>query len=251
MDQDFKHILIYGAGSKIATELACELAQNQENDFFLIAHTKKSIDNCVDQLIATNSKVNIQSLIFDPKEPHDFKLKLSPYLKNNYFDLIIIAIGNLIDSHEQDLNKINDCIDINFKYPTLFIHEVLSDLKQNHPCTIAVISSVAGDRVRASNYMYGSSKMALSNMILGIEAYLKQNAMSDIKFAIIKPGLVATPMIENRQDRRLVSNPKKVAQYIIKSLKKGKHIIYAPPYWKWIMLIIKSLPNFIFKKIKS
>ena len=112
--------------------------------------------------------------------------------------------------------------------------------------TIAVISSVAGDRGRKSNYVYGSAKSGLSIFLQGL-----RNSLADkgVNVLTIKPGFVDTPMTTEFKKGLLWVKPDKIARDIVKAINRKKDIIYTPWFWRWIMLIIKLIPEKIFKKM--
>ena len=113
---------------------------------------------------------------------------------------------------------------------------------------IAVISSVAGNRGRPSNYLYGSAKSAVNSYCSGMRARLFK---SGVHVLTIEPGFVDTPMTHDLSlPGALVVSPEKVALDIVKAVDKRKDVLYTPWFWRYIMLIIIHLPNFIFKRMQ-
>lgn len=150
--------------------------------------------------------------------------------------------------------KASETIDVNVKAPILWIEQFIQD-KINNPTkikslSIAIIGSVAGDRARASNYLYGSSKSAIESYVLGVSAYSFLEKIP-ITLTLVKPGLVDTKMIKNRLDRRMVASPEQVAKRAIKGIRKSKRVVYTPWWWFYIMFFIKLLPFGLFKRIRS
>jgi decaprenylphospho-beta-D-erythro-pentofuranosid-2-ulose 2-reductase len=113
--------------------------------------------------------------------------------------------------------------------------------------TLAVISSVAGDRGRASNYLYGSAKAAVSTLLSGMGQRLHA---SGINVLTIKPGFVDTPMTREFEKGALWAKPDVVARGIVHAIDKRKPVAYLPAFWWVIMLVIKSIPERIFRKLK-
>ncbi len=113
--------------------------------------------------------------------------------------------------------------------------------------TIAVISSVAGDRGRASNYIYGSSKAMVSAFASGLRQRLFH---SNVAVVTIKPGFVDTPMTAAFKKGFLWANPTTVAIAVVNAIDRRKSEVYVPFFWKYIMTCIKLLPNFLFIRIK-
>ena len=112
--------------------------------------------------------------------------------------------------------------------------------------TIAVISSVAGDRGRQSNYVYGSAKALVSAFASGQRQRLRKLG---VNVMTIKPGFVDTPMTASFKKGALWAKPDQVARDILAGVDKGRSVVYTPGFWRFIMLIIKHIPEFVFVKI--
>ncbi|WP_329842805.1 SDR family oxidoreductase [Stenotrophomonas sepilia] len=113
--------------------------------------------------------------------------------------------------------------------------------------SLAVISSVAGDRGRASNYLYGSAKAAVTAYLSGLGQRLRP---AGVNVLVIKPGFVDTPMTAAFKKGALWATPDKVAAGILKAIGKRKAVAYLPGFWWAIMMIIKNIPEFVFRRIK-
>ncbi|MEP3477400.1 MAG: SDR family NAD(P)-dependent oxidoreductase [Hyphomicrobiales bacterium] len=166
-------------------------------------------------------------------------------------DYIYITYGSLGDQYksEQNIDLAREIIKVNFQSAAewcLLSANLIE--KQNHG-TLIVLSSVAGDRGRQSNYIYGAAKSGLSTLMQGISHRL---AASKAKAILIKLGFVDTPMTAHIEKKGLLwVQAEKIAQLLVKAAENtSKPIIYMPWYWKYILLIIRSLPSFIFHKTK-
>ena len=113
--------------------------------------------------------------------------------------------------------------------------------------TICVISSVAGDRGRASNYVYGSAKAMVTTFTSGLRQRLHK---SNVSVVTVKPGFVDTPMTSEFKKGLLWAKPSVVAALIVKAIDKKKADVYAPKFWFFLMGIIRLIPSVIFKKMK-
>jgi len=113
--------------------------------------------------------------------------------------------------------------------------------------TLAVISSVAGDRGRASNYLYGSAKAAVSAYLSGLGQHLRSKG---INVLTIKPGFVDTPMTATFKKGALWAKPDQIASGILRAIDNKSAIAYLPRFWWAIMFVIKSIPEFVFRRIK-
>jgi len=112
--------------------------------------------------------------------------------------------------------------------------------------TLAVISSVAGDRGRASNYLYGSAKAAVSTYLSGLGQHLRPRG---INVLTIKPGFVDTPMTASFKKGALWAKPDQIAAGIIGAIGRRRAVAYLPGFWWGIMFIIKSIPEFVFRRL--
>lgn len=111
-----------------------------------------------------------------------------------------------------------------------------------------MISSVAGDRGRPSNYLYGSAKGAVSIFCQGLRARLHKSGANVLT---VKPGFVDTPMTRDlKLPALLVTSPARVAGDIVRAVEKRQSVIYSPPWWRVIMLIIKLIPEAVFRRLK-
>jgi short-subunit dehydrogenase len=165
-------------------------------------------------------------------------------------DIVLIAHGTLSNQSACE-NNVQMCLE-EFSTNCLSVISLLTLLanhmeKQQHG-TIAVISSVAGDRGRATNYVYGCAKAAVTSFCSGLRARLFK---SHVHVLTIKPGFVDTPMTQNLTlPKMLVATPDKIANDIINAVQRKKNTLYTPWFWAIIMLIIKLMPEGIFKKMK-
>jgi short-subunit dehydrogenase len=114
--------------------------------------------------------------------------------------------------------------------------------------TLAVISSVAGDRGRQSNYVYGAAKAAVTTFLGGLRQRLVK---SGVAVLTIKPGFVDTPMTATIANKgALWAQPDRVAVGIVQAIDRRRNIVYLPWFWRWIMLVIRHIPEALFKHLK-
>jgi hypothetical protein len=112
---------------------------------------------------------------------------------------------------------------------------------------LAVISSVAGDRARKSNYTYGSAKAALSAFLSGLRMQLTGTS---VQVLTIKPGLVDTPMTAHLAKGRLWTSAERVARDIVEAIDARRAVLYTPAYWRWVMLAVRHLPERLLARLK-
>jgi short-subunit dehydrogenase len=136
----------------------------------------------------------------------------------------------------------------NFTSAASLLSYAAASLERKKSGVLAVITSVAGDRARRSNYVYGSAKGALTLFVQGLRARL---FVSGVRVLTIKPGPVDTPMIAHMKKGLLTASPKTVGATIYREMEDGKaEVIYVPAYWRAIMAVVRAIPESVGKKLK-
>ena len=159
---------------------------------------------------------------------------------------IIVGTGYNPATTEASINqnKFIEVMDVNYTGPILFINEIKKILKTGF---IIGISSVAGERGRQKNYIYGSAKSAFSTYLSGLRQELSKK---NINVITVHPGFVKTKMTKDiKTIKFLTTTPDKVALDIFKGQQFNKSIIYTTFYWRYIMLIINIIPESLFKRL--
>ncbi|UFH31703.1 SDR family NAD(P)-dependent oxidoreductase [Chryseobacterium sp. C-71] len=184
------------------------------------------------------------------------ELDLTKTINYSEFDqinssVLFCATGYLGEGTEEGLydNKNTErIIDINYSKLVPVMNYFAQKFESRRSGTIIGLSSVAGDRGRQSNFIYGSAKAAFTAYLSGLRNYLFEKK---VHVMTVKPGFMATKMTEGLPlNPKLTVTPKKAAECIYKAFKKQKNIVYVLPIWGVIMLIIRNIPEFIFKKLK-
>lgn len=163
---------------------------------------------------------------------------------------VIVAFGTMHEQSaaQQNFELAHDMIEANYAGAASILEHIAADFEQRRFGFIVAISSVAGDRGRQSNYLYGSTKAALTAYLAGLRHRL---IPADVFVLTVKPGFVATKMTADLDlPAKLTAQPEQVAEAIFKAVQKKKSTIYVKPIWRLIMLIIMHLPNFVFHKSK-
>lgn len=166
-------------------------------------------------------------------------------------DLLFCATGYLGMSVEDGLYNLKNTekiISINYSKLVPVLNFFAKKMEERRNGTMIVLSSVAGDRGRQSNFIYGSAKAGLTAYLGGLRNYLFDKKVHVIT---VKPGFMDTKMTEGMPlNPKLTASPKQAANCIYKGYKRQKNEIYVLPIWWAIMLIIRNIPEFIFKKLK-
>lgn len=164
-------------------------------------------------------------------------------------DIVLIAHGSLPDQKEcqQDLLQNQQVLQLNGVSPVLFAEAFAGHMEQANKGTLAIIGSVAGDRGRKSNYVYGAAKGLVTRYAQGLQHRL---ANSNVNVVLVKPGPTDTPMTAMLKGKGpKMADVTAVASSIVQGIAKAKPVVYAPAKWAVIMMVIRHLPRFIFNKI--
>ncbi len=243
-----KKIVIIGATSAIATACA-RLWAKDDAAFYLVGRDHTKLQQSADDLKArSSSDVHTDVIELCDFESHEAMLERC-FSALEEIDIALIAHGTLPDQAacEQDMNIAIEEFTSNGLSTIALLTPLANRMEQQGHGTIAVISSVAGDRGRQSNYLYGAAKASVTSFCEGLRARLFKRG---VHVLTVKPGFVDTPMTQGLPlPGLLVSSPDKVARCIVKGVSRGSNSIYTPFYWSMIMLIIRTIPTFIFKRL--
>jgi decaprenylphospho-beta-D-erythro-pentofuranosid-2-ulose 2-reductase len=237
------YVLIIGAKSDIAKELARVYSQNGFN-LYLASRDSESLKSLsFDIKLRNGVDVQTKELDITNFESHDeFYTNLDPKPIG-----VVIVSGYMSDQKicEIDWSKAFNTIQVNYTGAVSFLNIVSIDMEQKKNGFIVGVSSVAGERGRKANYIYGSSKAAFSTYLSGLRNRLQG---SNVNVLTVKPGFVATKMTEGLDlPDKLTAKPEDVAMDIYKAQQKGKDILYTKSMWGLIMFVIKIIPEWKFK----
>lgn len=242
--KSYKSILIIGAKSEVSIHVARIFASNGY-DIYLFGRGLNSLSPEIDNLRFKYS-VNIFCLEFDLLDFNSFKASIEslPDLP----DIVFAATGIMYNVNQDALNfeEISVTLRTNFEGLALFLSLISKKFVNRGSGNIIALSSVAGERGRRSNYFYGSSKAGLTAFLSGLRSALfKYN----IRVITVIPGFIKTRMTEGLNTPRLLTiRPEDLARKIYKKY-KNNDIIYSSILWRWIMVLVKVLPESIFKRI--
>lgn len=239
------YVLIIGAKSDIAKELGREYAKNGY-DLYLAARNSESLEELSKDIeTRTNSNVKLKEFDITKFKTHQ---KFYDTLEEKPLGVIIVA-GYMAEQEEceKDWEKTLNTINVNFLGAVSILNIIANDMERNKNGFIVGVSSVAGDRGRKANYIYGSAKAGFSAYLSGLRNRLHE---SGVNVLTVKPGFVATKMTEGLDlPKKLTAQPEEVASDIYNAQKKGKDILYTKGIWKFVMLIIKHIPEVLFKRM--
>ena len=239
-----KNILILGAGSDMAVALARLYASRK---YRIMLAGRGDLSKLREDL-----KIRFNAEVFDlPFDALNYSSHQTFYSNLPYKpDITICFFGYLGDQKkaEKDWMESSKIIETNFTGAVSILNIIAQTLEIQKSGVIVGVSSVAGERGRQSNYIYGSAKAGFTTYLQGLRNRLYH---SNVHVMTVKPGFVDTKMTEGLNlPKPLTAQPEQVAKAIIKGIEKEKNVIYVLGVWWLIMLIIKSIPEFIFKRLK-
>jgi decaprenylphospho-beta-D-erythro-pentofuranosid-2-ulose 2-reductase len=164
-------------------------------------------------------------------------------------DIVLIAHGSLPDQSacQRDLTLCREALEVNGVSPVLFAEAFAEHMQKAGSGTLAIIGSVAGDRGRKSNYVYGAAKGLVTRYVQGLQ---HRFAGTNVKVVLIKPGPTDTPMTAQLKEQGAkLADVSTVAKSILDGIARGTPVVYAPRKWALIMMIIRHLPRFVFNKM--
>lgn len=240
-------ILIIGATSAIAEACAKRFAA-QGHSLYLLARNSSRLESLAQDLrVRGATAVHCASFEANALETHQALLE-QVKAELNGLDRVLIAHGTLSDQQacEQSVELTLQELQTNALSVIALLTLLANHFEQQRHGSIAVIGSVAGDRGRQSNYIYGTAKGALGIFLQGLRNRLHK---SGVQVLTIKPGFVDTPMTAAFPKGPLWATPEKVALDIDKALEKKKDVLYTPGFWWLIMAVIKKIPEALFKRL--
>ena len=243
-----KRILIIGATSAIAEHCARIWAANGEA-LHLVARNEQHVQTiAADLKVRGASGVTIYCIDLNDTDGHEELLNSADEVLGG-IDIVLIAHGTLSNQKSCELSVKETLAEIqtNALSTISLLTLIANQFEAKQSGTICVISSVAGDRGRASNYVYGSAKAMLTAFTSGLRQRLHK---SNVSVVTIKPGFVDTPMTSEFKKGFLWARPSVVGKKIVESIDKKKSEVYVPSFWWMVMLIIKLIPSKIFKGIR-
>jgi decaprenylphospho-beta-D-erythro-pentofuranosid-2-ulose 2-reductase len=242
-----RKILVLGATSGIA-EATCRIWAFQGASLFLIARNAEKLAAVAADL-KTRGASYVETAVADLDDTDQHPALLAHAVNSlTGMDIAYLAHGVLGDQTEaeRDFNTAAQILHTNFVAPVSLLTWLANFCVQRRAGTLAVISSVAGDRGRKSNYLYGSSKAGLSAFLGGLRNRVDREGVTVLT---IKPGPVKTAMTANMPKSEKFADVESVAESIVSAIDKRRDILYVPFQWQPIMFIIRNIPERIFKKL--
>lgn len=242
-----KTVLILGATSAIARAAANAFAE-KGYALHLAGRNQDELSRIAADL-QIRHQVQVQHSKFDADTCQTHEPFLKKIVSKTSLGGVLLAFGDLGDHLKavSDFSAAQLIIQRNFTGACSILTHSANYFRQQQKGFIIAISSVAGDRGRQSNYIYGSAKGGLSLYLQGLRNHLHPYG---VRVITVKPGFVDTPMTFGKPGVFLAASPQRVGKRIIETLNSKQDVVYIPGFWKYIMKAIMMIPEPIFKRMK-
>ena len=243
-----KRIIILGATSGIALAVQRQLSL-QGHELLLVARSPERLAVLQADLLTRGARqVFTYSAELASIHQHasifDFARRTFPD-----FDTVLLAYGSMHDQKESEasVDTLLEELHVNFVSATAILTLFAADFERRGTGCLAAITSVAGDRGRRSNYVYGSAKGALALFLQGLRSRLHP---AGVRVITIKPGPVQTPMTDRLPNAARFADPEQVARDIVRALeRRSPDVLYTPKVWRYIMTAVQQIPESVFKRL--
>ncbi len=237
--------VIIGANSAIARATARRLAAR--GDQLVLAGRNAGRLDTIAQDLRARDAAKVETVAFSAATDADYEA-LASELWGQGIDTLLVAHGSLPDQAavQDDVEATRREFEVNALSSISLLAAFAARFEEQGNGQIVVISSVAGDRGRQSNYVYGAAKAAVSAYLQGLRNRLSK---AGIHVLTVKPGFVDSPMTAHLPKSPIWARPEAIAAGIMRGLERGSDVVYLPGFWRYIMLVIKLIPEQIFKKL--
>ncbi|AZP11737.1 SDR family NAD(P)-dependent oxidoreductase [Undibacterium parvum] len=242
-------IVIVGATSAIAENCARLWIQDRSVDMILVGRDATRIERVAADLKVRSPQSEIQILQAEFLDETAIQATVDGIVAQGRVDIVLIAHGSLPEQTQcqDDLQACREALEVNGLSPVLYAEAFAKHMAKADHGTIALIGSVAGDRGRKSNYVYGAAKGLVTRYAQGLQ---HRFASTGVKVVLIKPGPTDTPMTAHLKGQGVkLASVEDVARKIVVAIERGQSVAYVPSKWKFIMFVIAHIPSFIFNKI--
>ena len=244
-----QHFVIIGATSAMAEHCARLWVQAGPLRLTLVGRDEGRVNRVAEDLRVRSPQSDIEVMTTDFVSASAIELTVNTIVTKAAVDVVLIAHGELTDQLicQNDALVCDATLQVNGVSPVLFAEAFAKPMVAANNGTIALISSVAGDRGRKTNYVYGAAKSMVSRYAQGMQHRL---AYTGVKVVLVKPGPTDTPMTSDLKAKgQKMASVEQVAEDIVKGIATGKPVIYTPGIWQIIMLVVMHLPRAIFNKL--
>jgi decaprenylphospho-beta-D-erythro-pentofuranosid-2-ulose 2-reductase len=241
-------VVVLGGTSDIAREIVNVLAGERCRTAVLAGRDTKALERTASEL--RGSVANVSTVSFDAATTDDVNktIRLCFEAANEQVDLVLMAVGELgvQEEDEADPGRIAQMMTVNVTWPAAALAVVATLLQKQGHGRIVVLSSVAGYRVRRSNFVYGSTKAGLDGFALGLTEAVRGTGIS---VHVVRPGFVHTKMTAGRPAAPFAVGPERVARDVVRGLERGDAVIWSPPSLRYVFSAFRLLPQALWRRL--
>jgi decaprenylphospho-beta-D-erythro-pentofuranosid-2-ulose 2-reductase len=237
-------VLVFGGGSEIALAVSRLLVGDRARRVVLAVRDPGQVEPAAEELRAGGALVDVVKFDADDVNSHD--QVMSDVFAGGDIDVVLVAFGVLGLGAESDRAQALDVVRTNVTGSVSVLLSTAQHLQAQGHGTIVVFSSVAGERVRKSNFVYGASKAAVDGFAQGLGDSL---AGSGIHVMVVRPGFVHTKMTAGMDPAPFSTTPDKVAAAVVSGIRRGADTVWVPPLLRWVMVGVRHLPRRVFRRL--
>lgn len=243
------HVAFLGATKGMGRALARAMAARGDR-LVLLGRSAEELERSARDLEAHSGKpASVDTAICDLGDPSSF----APALERaeaalGKIDCVVVTAGAFATQEELEADPARalEVVTLDFANTVVFCEHARAKLLASGGGKLCVFSSVAGDRGRKPVVIYGAAKAGLSAYLEGLDHKFRSQGLQTI---CVKPGFVKTGMTANLRPPPFAGEPEAVAARVLRAIDRGTPVVYAPWIWRWIMLVIRSLPRFVMRRI--
>jgi NAD(P)-dependent dehydrogenase (short-subunit alcohol dehydrogenase family) len=246
MTTHLRKIVVFGATSSIAEHCVRRWCREQPADITLVGRHVGRLERVAADLRVRSPASSVCVLSMNLMDPVAIRQAVDGLAGGPETDIVLIAQGALPEQAQcqDDLRACRDALEVNALSPVLCAEAFAGHMQKAGHGTIVILGSVAGDRGRRSNYVYGAAKGLLERHAQGMR---HRFAGTGVKVVLVKPGPTDTPMTAGMKSQGLTLAP--VEREIVDAAARGRAVLYTPKKWAPIMFVIRHLPAFVFNRM--
>ena len=240
-------VAVFGATSEIGRAIVDRLVERGATRLVLLGRDAAALERAAAELRARGVRqVEVQE--FEATDPASHPAVVDRVFAGGDVDVVVLAFGVLgnQETDEADPSAAVAVVETNFTAAVSVGVAVAGHLRRQGHGAIVVLSSVAGERARRSNFVYGSSKAGLDAFYQGLAASLEPEA---VQVLVVRPGFVKTRMTEGMKPAPLATTPDAVADVTVRGLERGARVVWAPPALRAVMVVLRHLPTPLFRRL--
>jgi decaprenylphospho-beta-D-erythro-pentofuranosid-2-ulose 2-reductase len=239
-------VLVLGGTSEIGVAIARRLVEGRARKVVLAARDPARV-TAADELRGAGAEVDV--VAFDARDTgsHE-RFAAEVFERHGDIDLVLVAFGVLGEQQraEREPEHALEVVETNYTGAVSALLPLVERLRRQWHGTVVVLSSVAGERVRKSNFVYGSSKAAIDGFAQGLGDAL---AGSGVHVLVVRPGFVRTKMTEGLDEPPFTTGPEAVAEAVADGLRRRAHTVWSPPVLRYVMAVLRHLPRPLFRRL--